>query len=241
MALRQFDDPGYIKEIIPLLKDSNPTVQREAVTALRSLGAVIPGEILPLVEKGSEPSGFEVSLSAARALGEMAFSLSEKEQEPLVAGLKALENHAAETVRHAASIALVRMGRKDRNAQWELVNRFVSTNLASSHLSAMYLAEAVALANEERLRRPAELKEKIESMDGLKRALQTVGLELDLGSAAWRVSNIRIREGRKLTWHQVLERSSVSLPFVLDGDTIRCMEPEAALEFWLKRLSDSDK
>src|SRR5688572_26348660 len=160
----------------------------------------------------------------------MAMRAPQPEKDRIAVMLRKLEGNASEEVSTGASIALVRMGLKDRAAQRELVDRVDSTPMFR-HLGG-FLSDSLALANEPRLREKIELKEAVETDNHLNAALKPLGLRVEFD---WPTADAH-RTSRAHTAFELIERHTTGSRVIERGVIRPFRNPWQALERWREIL-----
>ena len=228
-CFRVLDDPKYVEDILPLLHDPHVLVREHAAVTLNSLGFAKADPLIPLIDpKDARFVGRSAELAMSAA--DMAMRSARAEQDRIADLFRKLENDASIEVSTVASIALVRLGRKDRAAHRALVDRVDGSPMFGRYADS--LCESLSIATEPRLREPIELKAAIETSEDINAAIKPLGLraEFDLSVEE------RTRTGRTLAVFEILRRHS-NLSMVVEKGVIRMhLRSWSALEKWSEIL-----
>ena len=223
------------RRILPLLRDEEAMVREYAAHALRVMRArEHSGDLLPLLADGRTAVKAAATEALIRLLG---LGLSAREMNQWARKLQALESNSDERVRICASIVLLSLGRKEGAASMDLVTEIW---FERRWLGFLRPALSVALSKlhepegYETLTRVRELKNPIETTQDLKRILADAGLQLDW-TYAERMTG-RLSGGSRTDLLNVLDAMVPELLFVLEGDTLQLMTPEAAIQSWRGRF-----
>lgn len=235
LALARSGLNGHSRRILPLLRDEEAMVRRYAAHALRVMRArEHSGDLLPLLADGRTAVRAAATEALIRLLG---LGLSAREMNQWARKLRALESNSDERVRICASIVLLSLGKKEGAAAMDLVTEIW---FERRWLGFLRPALSVALsklhepAGYETLTRVRELKNPIETTQDLKRILADAGLQLDW-TYAERMTG-RLSGGSRTDLLNVLDAMVPELVFVLEGDTLQLMTPEAAVQSWRGRF-----
>jgi hypothetical protein len=265
MALAFLGSEREAESIATLLNDANPVVRRQAAQGLGWMGArTYADKVAPLLKANVVndrigPMRALEDMGATEHLAELVAALSDPdpsmrretafavatlaardpaaaEKTRAVASLEKLEGDDGEFVAMAASAALVRLGRKDRKQQVEIIRRAQMEGGQQWWYVALKLGEALVAANEPayaKLLEPVELKAPVESADDLRQLFAAAGLELQ-DAASLRLKG-RLRAGLKLPLRLVLWRVTGRYVTVMEGKRIWFVDD--ALDYWERRLS----
>ena len=225
--LTQLDAPELAKHLVPMLKDSHPNVRVYAAAGLYSLGSNDVEAVLPLLDP-REAVFTEDPVWPAAVVVDMAMRSGKEAKDRVATYFKKLEENPAAGLSAIASIALVRLGLKDRAAQRTLVDLVDSSPRYRQY--GGFLCDSLALAHEPKLRERIDLKRAIETRDDLNEALMPSGLRVEFEGPV----RERIREGRTLTAYQVVRRAC-ALSMTVEKGVIRFAWPGqtwASVEQW---------
>lgn len=236
VALGRMGAKETSKQLEALLEDEESSVRVAAIEALARIGAEqAAGKIRYLLDD----KVLQVQTAAAYALGEL-FSdhISGEEKMAAIEKLVTKEQTRSYTVSemNAVSTSLVRLGRKELPAQKDLLELVVRNAEPPAQRA---LAEALAQVHETEAWRKLTIEVKlvypIGSVEDLKNMIQKVGLEL--GEPEEIILRGRLGKEIHMTVRGVLERLLPGMVLILEGDTVRLMEPTDALSYWKKRLA----
>jgi hypothetical protein len=220
-CLQMLGAPEYIKEIRALLKDPHARVRSSAAAALNSLGAVMASELLPLIDP-SDPL-FCQDDGPMMAVADMALRENPERRTEVERVFKRLEKHLSRHISDGASIALIRLGCKDRQAQREIAQRLATSAPRWRILHYMHLSESLALANDSRLRQSIEIREDVESLEAMNSILKPSGLKVE----GEHLTVMRLRKGRRITLFEVVRNVSPPLAPVFENGVITFLHHEA--------------
>jgi hypothetical protein len=198
------------------------------------MGAAKASDLLPLLDPGNPRFVHGKALPIAL---DLAMATEAKERDVLEACIRKLESSENLDLARSASIALVRMGRKDRAAQRALVERHLATFTNDWMQQATFLCESLLAVNEPKLNEIIEVKQPIESLKDLNAVFEPCGLRVEFD---WQ-TGFTVPAGTRLTRFDLFRKLPYQKlppgPPIMDKRVIRFMHHEQALEYWKDWLS----
>ncbi len=234
-ALADIGRPEHAGVIAPHLKSASEEV---LPSVFRALGRLAASEHLKLLEESLARPETTTRGLAAFALAQAATRAHPPEgRGDVVRRLEALGQDKEEFVRQAAAVGLVRLGRRDRPSQRELLSKVSSSVSYCEGELIDALNEVHEPGARGRFEQAMETKQPLDSMANLEGFFKSVGLELS-GKDLRRLGRIPagVRTSPRRALFSMLDDSDVPRYVVLDGNRVRLVDREEAVEHWLKRL-----
>lgn len=235
-ALADIGGPEHAVIIAPHLKSASEEVLSSVFWALGRLAG--REHLKPLEESLASPEPGTRGLAALALARAAARALPPEGRGDVAHRLEALGQDKDDFVRQAAAVALVRLGRRDRLSQREFLSKVASSLSHCEEEMIDALNEVHEPGAWARFEQAIETKQPLDSIADLEGLFKSAGLELS-GKDLRRLGRIPpgVRTSPRRALLSMLDQPDVPKYVLLDGNRVRLVEGEEAVQHWLKRLA----